>query len=161
MPFWKRKAAAFADTRIRNTQQDVRRSVQQLTGIFPSVLDSTFTPVSHEWLFDGGTQRKLRAHFWSLPRYVSQAWDCENFGTELVQWLCREAALAGVPAAPEAYVICVDNVMPFANIRDGYHALNLIQTDREPVVIEPQSIRNGIVHAPLCEYPNKAYKIYA
>ena len=89
MPFWKKKAAAFADTGIRHTQQDVRASMLAITGVLPTTLDATFTPVSHDWLLDSATQRKMRTHFWALPRYTSQAWDCENFATELVQWICR------------------------------------------------------------------------
>ena len=151
---------AYADTRIRNTQMDMAQSVFTLCGVYPQTLDATFTPVPHDWLFDGGTQRKMRSHFWALPRYTSQAWDCENFATELVQWICREAALADVPASPEAFVICVDNKVPWAGVRDGRHALNLLQTDREPIVIEPQSIRNGTISAPLADYPNRAFKVY-
>lgn len=160
MPFWKRKKNEFKDTGIRHTQRDVMVGMRGLTGIYPAVLDSTFTPVSYDWLTSSSTQRELRIHFWALPRYTSQAWDCENFATELVQWICRQAALAGVPASPEAYVICVDNKTPWAGIRDGKHALNLIQTDRDPIVIEPQSIRNGTRYAPLSDYPNKAFKVY-
>lgn len=162
MPFWSRKPPAYADTHIRQDQHATRASVLTLTGHLPVTLDATFTPVSYDWLFDSRTQRQLRTHFWSLPSYTSQAWDCENFATELVQWICRQAALAGVPASPQAFVICVDNVVPFARIRDGRHALNLILTDREPIVIEPQSIRNGIAHLPLSDYPNAGtiFKVY-
>lgn len=160
MPFFRRKPRPYADTGIRHTQRDVLVSVRALTGYYPTVLDSTFSPVSHDWLFSSKTLGELRNHFRGLPAYTSQAWDCENFATELVQWLCRQAALANVPAAPEAYVICVENDTPWGGVRDGRHALNLIQTDREPIVIEPQSIARGIIHAPLCDYPNKVFKAY-
>lgn len=160
MPFWSRKPQQFTDTGIRHDWGSVLGSVQKLTGQVPAILDSTFIPVSHDWLMDSRTLRAMRTHFWGLPQYQSQAWDCENFATELVQWICRQAALSDIPASPEAFVMCVENKVPFAGVSDGRHALNLIQTDREPIVIEPQSIRNGMITAPFCDYPNRAFKVY-
>ena len=137
MPLWSRKPKPKIDTGIRHTANDARQSVYTLTKGFPILLDSTFAAVSYEWLTHSRTQRAMRSHFWALPRYTSQAFDCENFATELVQWICRQAALAGMQASPEAFVICVRNLKPWAGIRDGSHVLNFIFTDREPIVIEP------------------------
>lgn len=157
--FW--GSPAFRDTGIRRESIKLSADVFRLTSLFPSLLlDATFTPVSSEWFWHRKTQAKLRKHFWGLPAYQSQAWDCENFSVELNQWLCKEAARASVQAAPESLVMCVENKQPFAGVQDGRHALNLVFFDTGPRVIEPQSIRNGIVSVAFEDYPNKAFQIY-
>jgi hypothetical protein len=129
--------------------------------VYPETLDSTFTTISHDWFFNKSVQSELRTHFFNLPSYTSEAFDCENFAVELNQWICRKAALAHVPAAPISLTNCVYNTTPWANIRDGNHALNLILTDRGPFAIEPQSIQRFMVSAPFADYPNKSFKAYA
>lgn len=161
MPFWKRKAPSFKDCGIRRSADTVRLELRAITGVLPQLTDAQFVPISRAWWNDQEIQSKLRRHFWELPRYTSQAWDCENFAMEFVQWVAKQAAFAGVDACPMAYSYNVKNDVPWAGVRDGYHAINLIEFDDSTLeVLEPQSIVRGMVHDKLSNYPNDAFRIY-
>ena len=160
MSFWTRKAPTYVDTGERKSYHATRGRVVGKTGIHPDLRDQTTSLVSHDWFFDKRIQAELKRFFWALPAYSSNAFDCENFSVELVQWVCRKAAIAGMDASPTVWVQCVKNKVPFAGVLDGNHALNLLETDKGEFAIEPQSISNRIIFAPLADYPNKAYEIY-
>jgi len=103
----------------------------------------------------------MRKHFWDLPDYTSEAFDCENYASALVQFVCIEAAKSRVKASPLVFVHCVKNLIPWAGVSDGNHAINLIELDEDFVVIEPQSIKRNMFDVPFIDYPNKSYEIYS
>ena len=161
MPLWTRKSPTYTDTDERSDMSATRQRILTKVGRLPDLRDRTTSLVSHAWFFHKSTQDALRKYFWALPRYKVNAWDCENFSVELVQWVCKEATkCGGFDASPAIWVNCVYNKVPFAGVRDGNHALNLLETDEGDYAIEPQSIRNRIEYIEYSKYANASFDIY-
>ena len=158
--FRRSKPVGYKDTGENRTRVETVTRIKTLTGVVPQYRDSLTSPIPHDWFFAKSTQKALRTHFWNLPRYSTNAFDCENFAQALVQWVCIEAAKVRLNTSPEVWVICVKSEFPFAGIADGYHALSMIETDKGTFVLEPQSIKDGMTFVPYSEYPNKPYEIY-
>lgn len=151
----------MVDAGIRIARADALGTLAGVATAYTTGDDKVYAPLSHAWFLS--SLKSLRQHFATLPPYESNAFDCENFAIEFVQFYCRAAGWADVPASPMVARIHAKNVHPFGTIggsENTAHALNLIQTTAGFFVIEPQTIRRGIVWAPVSEYPNDIYRAF-
>jgi len=83
--------------------------------------------------------------------YVPNSRDCDKFAKAFTLAFECCAARAGIKAQPLCARIYVKNLLPWANVLDGTHALCGAATTAGMYIIEPQ---NGIF-CRLEEYPNR------
>lgn len=119
--------------------------------------DSTFTPLSHEWLLAAVDWA------WSFGKatgiaYTPESFDCDKFALSFSLAANVAASRAGVRAQPLLARIYVQQQTAFAGVAaGGGHALNAFLSDRAPYfwVLEPQP--GGAKRlVPLMEYPNRS-----
>jgi hypothetical protein len=162
VPFWRRKPTvevprvpawrAPLDGRTFTAMQ-VRQEIQRLTTPFTAIdtTDATFAPLSHEWFTEALDWSWHFAKATGLA-YTPESFDCDKFSLALALAANIAAGRAGVKAQPLLARIHVNNLVPWAGVRDGAHALNAAMTDRGLFVVEPQNRTT----APLADYPNRA-----
>jgi len=118
--------------------------------------DSTFTPLSHEWLLSAVDWA------WSFGKatgiaYTAESFDCDKFALGMAFAANVAASRAGVRAQPLLARIYVQQSVAFAGVAaGGGHALNAFLSDRAPYfwVLEPQA-GNSKRLVPLMDYPNR------
>lgn len=100
------------------------------------------------------TLASIRAQIGRQNAYVAEAWDCEDFRTELCQTFRKVAARAGISRAPLVGGLDVKQVFPWARVpAGGAHAVAAVFTEAGWFVVESQTGD----HTPLEAYPNRAH----
>lgn len=133
------------------TQAEVAAGIREiLPFVAIDTTDATFTAVSHEWLTQTIEWTRDTAVRTGLGLYVGESWDCDKFALAFALPANIAAQRARVSAQPLVARIYVRQLVPFAGVRDGIHALNAFLSDRGIFVYEPQN--RTLV--PLAQYPN-------
>lgn len=116
------------------------------------IADSSFVPVSHEWLEQAVVWARDAAWRTDLNTYVPEAWDCDDFASAFALVAKISAKRANVRAQPLLARIYVVQEKAFGNVpAGGRHALCAFLSDRGLFVLEPQSF----ALVPLAQYPNR------
>jgi len=146
------RVPAWDDVDIVYEAGDVRRFVFAEVGVFPSLSDSEYTPMSDDWV------DRMLDWTWHFSHatgiaYTAESFDCDKFAKAASLAAEIAAARAGVKAQPLIARVYVMQKLPFGGVpaTDGAHAVNAVLTETGIWIIEPQTRRK----TELKNYPNK------